>query len=239
MRGQRDTLHVFKCQIGLTFRREPGVVESRDMRMRERRENIAFARESISERRPVARYVRQFERDRPFQQAVGALCEPDNTHAATPELAYEPVGTNEGADHRRGGCAAGVGGCREFRKCIEVIPGLDPRLLREHRAKHRCQYGIARSQFLEPTFALAFRQCQSFVEQARQRLPLFGGESHSAAPSSRYCGVSWGSADTTLQRALRASAPSRSPESRYRGETRSGQRGEQEQPRLLPVAPNR
>src|SRR6185437_12585380 len=36
-----------------------------------------------------------------------------------------------------------------------------------------------------------------------------------------------------------ASAPSRSPESRYRGETRSGQRGEQEQPRLLPVAPNR
>ena len=67
------------------------VVETRDVRVLERREDFALAREALRETGESPRGVRELQRDRPVEHSVGALGEPNGGHAAATERANQPV----------------------------------------------------------------------------------------------------------------------------------------------------
>ena len=68
-----------------------GVVQVRDVRMGERGEDLAFARHALREPGALPRAVRQLQRNRPIDEPVGALRQPDHAHAAAAQLAHQPI----------------------------------------------------------------------------------------------------------------------------------------------------
>ena len=78
-----------------------GIEQPRDVRVREPRQDAAFAREPLDAAARHQPGVEELDRDVAFEAAVGAPCEPDAAHAALAELALYRVGADGLADQAR------------------------------------------------------------------------------------------------------------------------------------------
>ena len=92
--GQRFAFDIFKRQIGLSFRRQTGVVEPGNVGVHQAAQNVAFAGEAFGQLALAQGAVRQLERDLALERAIDALGQPDLTHAAASEFAQQAVRTN-------------------------------------------------------------------------------------------------------------------------------------------------
>jgi hypothetical protein len=91
VRGERfpgDELHGEK---GLAPSTHAGVINMRDVRVRQVREDVAFAGEPIGELSSQQMDVGQLQRDGARGERVGAHRQPHRAHAATADLANQPV----------------------------------------------------------------------------------------------------------------------------------------------------
>ena len=75
------TVDVFHGEVGAAMLIDTGVVQPRNVRMRERGQDVAFAAQPLGERAAPG-HARQLERDLPRELSVDALGKPDGTHAA-------------------------------------------------------------------------------------------------------------------------------------------------------------
>src|SRR5439155_21170550 len=73
---------IFEREIRLARRRDPGVVQPRNLRMREPRQKVALASEAFGQRVVVQQDNRELEGDLPLEQTVDWLGQPDEAHAA-------------------------------------------------------------------------------------------------------------------------------------------------------------
>ena len=85
-----DVLH---REIRLAGFADAGVVQSRDVGMRERREDVALAQEALDLHARSGQ--RQLERDFALELAVAALGEPHAAHAADADLADQPIRSDD------------------------------------------------------------------------------------------------------------------------------------------------
>ena len=121
----------------------------------QRRENLAFARHALREPRALPGAVRQLQRHRPIDEAIGALRQPDHAHAAAAQLAQEPIGP----DHVARLIAIG----RDFRDiqqtCVELRKGVEVRAslvirAREQISQAGLERGMLRPQQVHPSATL-------------------------------------------------------------------------------------
>ena len=87
VRIDRLAIDIFQRQERTAVGGDTRIVESSDVRMRQRREDLAFARHPLGERCDSPAHVRQLQRDLAFQQAVGSIGQPDTGHAAVANFA--------------------------------------------------------------------------------------------------------------------------------------------------------
>ena len=78
-------------EVRLAVAGHPGVVQVRDVRMSERREDAAFPGHALGETGALPGAVGQLQRDRSIDEAIGALRQPHDTHAAAADLAHQPI----------------------------------------------------------------------------------------------------------------------------------------------------
>ncbi len=190
---------ILQRQPGLAFGRDAGVVQARDVRVLQRREDLAFARHALGQARALPCTMRQFQRDLPTLQHVGAFGQPHAAHATAAQFADQPVGAEDiawllGVGRSRAGlwrelarldlgqglqqAGRGVGGLAFGAGCQQQR--LEPRL-----QARRARLGQA----TQPGRAFGRRQRQSLVEQRAQHRPLVRRELedlvHRTFPSDR------------------------------------------------------
>ena len=85
--------HIFHCHERAAQIIDAGVVQSRDVGMLERRENVLLARHAFGESADPGD-VRQLECDASFEGAVVAFGEPHTAHAAAAQFAHETIGSD-------------------------------------------------------------------------------------------------------------------------------------------------
>ena len=83
-------VHMFEREVGLAVGRDAGVVQARDVRVVERGQDLALARDARGQI-AAERAERQLQRDAALHQPIGALGEPHRAHAADTELTHQPV----------------------------------------------------------------------------------------------------------------------------------------------------
>ncbi len=190
---ERLALDELEREPGLAVVGDAGVIQPRDVRVLERREDLALARQALGQPRALPRAVRQLQRDAALLQQVGALGQPHAGHAAAAELADEPVGADPvaGAFDRRGQRRELVGldelGQRGEQRGVAGGLGMP-----EQRAQARRERAIGRiGQGVEPAATLRGWQRQRVVEQRAQTRPLRRVEVearvHRMLPSRRDC----------------------------------------------------
>ena len=181
MFDQRLPLDIGECQVGLATGRDARVVQARDVRVHERRQDVALACELLGEAAAAQPGVRKLQRDLAFQHAVGSLGQPDAAHAATADLADQRVVAHTLTGASRGfiGAELGQGG--------QAVVGAWFGVLGQHLPQ-ALDVGLVRCrQPGQPGFARADVECQRFVEQPAQRGDGGGVEGHqslSMAPRS-------------------------------------------------------
>ena len=111
--------------------------------------------------------MRQFQRHRALEHAVGALGQPHRAHAAAAELAHQPIGTDDGIA-RAGltGSATPATGGSWSRKCS--VSFFEASASRRSRRGFSKAYAARASRAMR---ALIERQIQRFVEQAAHLRP--------------------------------------------------------------------
>ena len=67
------------------------VIETRDVRVRQRREDLALACHPFGEVRALPRLVGKFQCDRSIDEAVASFGQPDDSHTAAAQLADQSV----------------------------------------------------------------------------------------------------------------------------------------------------
>ena len=125
-------------------------------RMGQRRENLAFARHALGEPGAIPRAVRQLQRHRAIDEAIGALGQPHHPHAAAAQLAQETIRPDHvarliaiGRDLRE------VQEIRvELRKGVEVRASLVIRGARQQRSQAGLERGVLRPQPVHPSTTL-------------------------------------------------------------------------------------
>ena len=147
---------VFDGEIGLPAGSDACIVQMRDVGMGKRRENLAFARHALREPGALPRAVRQLQRHWPFDEAVGALGQPDHPHAAAAQLAQEPIRPDHvarliaiGRDLRDVQQVS-----VELRKGVEVRASLVIRGAREQRSQAGLERGVLRPEQVHPSTTL-------------------------------------------------------------------------------------
>ena len=95
----RLAVDVLEHEIRLAGRRHARIEQLRDVRMREPRQDAAFALESILAA-SREREVQELDRHPPIESAIGALREPDRAHPAASDRRHERVGADGRARQR-------------------------------------------------------------------------------------------------------------------------------------------
>ncbi len=144
--GDRRALDELHREPGLAVRRDARVVEARDVRVGERGEDLALAREALGDRARPCAEVRELERHRPREAAVRALGEPHRPHAALAQRRHEPPGADaiagrESAGFRLPGRRRAVG--RERRRAFEPVLGAGGSAGEEAREQRRVPRVVA------------------------------------------------------------------------------------------------
>ena len=169
---ERLTLDELEREVRLALRRDAGVVQARDVRMRESRENVALAGEAAALRAVVEHHVRQLEGDGPSQVTVRALGEPDHAHAPGAQLPQQPVGPDPLARREHGGAgrpACGAGGGLRGQQVLQR--GLQPRVFGGQR--------------VEPAPTRVLGEIEHLAQQLVERAQLVGGKAHGSRPGRR------------------------------------------------------
>ena len=97
----RTTIDVLQREIRLPAAGHARVVESGDIRMVERGQNLALGDEPVRERGVPPRAVGELQRDRTVHHHVGAMRQPDGPHSTPRDPPDHPVRT-DGVRNRRG-----------------------------------------------------------------------------------------------------------------------------------------
>jgi hypothetical protein len=166
-------LDVLDGEIRLPVCRDARIVQVRDVRMGQCRKNLAFPRHALREPRAPPPAVRQLQRHRPIDQAIGALGQPDHPHAAAAQLAHEPIGP----DHVARSIGIGrdlqdvqrVSG--ELRKGVEVRASLALRGEREQASQARLEGGVLRPKQVHPSATLWCRLIEGRIQELIQLGP--------------------------------------------------------------------
>src|SRR5512132_4207532 len=82
--------HIFHCHERPAELVDPGIIQTSDVRMFQRRENVSFARHAFGEAADPSD-MRQFERNGSFEYSVCALRQPDASHTAAAQLSNESI----------------------------------------------------------------------------------------------------------------------------------------------------
>ena len=156
---------------------QPGVVQTCDVRVFERGEDLALAREALGQARRPAQ-VGQFERHLALELTVGALGEPDVAHAAAADFAQQPVRPDQAA---RGRLATGR--CRHLdgRTPVQQVVGLPGRRLQQQGAQRRRQARRISAERGQPGLAPGRVKIEPGVQQLRQLLEVGDGCAHREA----------------------------------------------------------
>ena len=85
-----SAFHEFHGQKWLALCTDPGIVETRNVRVRQGGQNVAFAYKALCITGLVPVYERKLECDA-APDTVAALSEPDGTHSACADLPHEPI----------------------------------------------------------------------------------------------------------------------------------------------------
>ncbi len=86
----RQALDVLQRQVGSTLFVGAGVVQARDIRVCQSRQDVTLARQAgVQFRHPA--HMRQLQRDRALQPTVNTLSQPDRPHAAHADLPLQAV----------------------------------------------------------------------------------------------------------------------------------------------------
>ena len=90
MHRERHAIDVFEHDERLPGRQHAGVIQSRDVRMTERRQRVALARESFNV--PALQHEHgHLERDRALHDPVGTFRQPHHRHAAAAQLTDQAI----------------------------------------------------------------------------------------------------------------------------------------------------
>ncbi len=116
-------------------------------------EDLAFARHALGEPGAIPRAVRQLQRDRAIDEAIGALGQPHHPHAAAAQLAQQTIRPDHvarlsaiGRDFRE------VQEIRvELRQGVEVRADLVIRGARQQRSQAGRERGVLRPQPVHPS----------------------------------------------------------------------------------------
>ena len=147
------------------------VVEPRDVRVLERRQRVALLHQPLGDAACPAG-TRQLQRHLPLPFAIGALCEPDATHAAGAEFAQQPVRPDERTGSLDDAAVAGLEPLGRRRPAHEGI-GFRAGAL-EHAAQPRQQRLVGVRARSEPVRARLGRQRQRLAQQLIQSPPVLG-----------------------------------------------------------------
>jgi hypothetical protein len=174
---------MFQRQPRLAVGRDPGFVQARDVRVLQRGQDLALARQSLGQAGAPPGAVRQLERHLAALQQVGPLGQPDAAHAAAAQFPDQAVGA-DGIAGTLAGQAGGVGrraalrGAHDRQRVEQahgggrgstghtVIGGVG-----QQRLQSRPQRRVAVVQPRQPGGAIGGWQGQGFVQQHAQLRP--------------------------------------------------------------------
>ena len=86
---------IFQRQERAAVGGDAGIVKAGDIRVRQRRQDLAFACHALGERCDAPAHVRQLQRDLTLEETIGSICQPDARHAALANLAQQPIRADE------------------------------------------------------------------------------------------------------------------------------------------------
>ena len=158
---------VLEDDIGLAGWRDAGVDQVGDRRMRQPREDRAFANEPFFSAAPNQRGVEELDRRRALESPVAAAGKPHAPHAARADTRDERVRTDDLTGERRGACSLRHRAGEESR-AIEIL------VLGEQDPQVRGNRRFALRERGQPRIALAGRNLQHIVQVRAQGLPAFG-----------------------------------------------------------------
>ena len=148
----------------------PASIRRRDVRMREPREDRAFALEALSAGAADERGVEQLDRRLAFEAAVAALGQPDAAHAAVADGRDQRVGADRRRPRARAPAGASRPATREIpRPSTAGAPPAGPR----RRPPARLSSARKRRQ---PGVAFGRRQVQDAIEMRAGALPALDVE---------------------------------------------------------------
>ncbi len=162
----------------LPLHREARVIQACDIRMRQRGEDVPFARHSLRKPRALPGAVRKLQRDRPIDEPVETLRQPHGAHAAAAQLAHQAIGPNGVA--RLLAVGGGVDDIPrasitvELRECVEevAVPGVPG--AREQITQARFESCVLRRQPFYPLLTMRRRLIESGIQQLIQLSPGTG-----------------------------------------------------------------
>jgi len=169
--GDRPPFDVLHREPGLAVGRDARVVEPRDVRMRQRREDLALAREAPGDR-----------------ARVDALGEPHRAHAAHAQLAHEAPGADEAA--RREVLGRGRPPVPERirplqRRVVEPVGGPGASGREQELAQERRVTRVVAGELVQPRFARGRGQVERLVEQPVERAQRGEVEGHRSSVIGR------------------------------------------------------
>ena len=174
----RLAFDVLEREIRPAVLRDARVVQASDVRMLERREDLALLSRALGElrQRPP---VRQLQCDLSPQDAVGALRQPYGAHAAFADRAEQTVRADHAADDGRWCDRRRAVGCRvggETREVFQEIVGLVLRMLLEQGRQGRLETRLGGVQRREPGLALLDRKLEACLQEREDFLEISGRE---------------------------------------------------------------
>ncbi len=158
-------LDVLEHEVRLAGRRDAGVEQARDVRVRQSGEQRPLAPEALVAAFPEQRQVQQLHGDGAFEPSVAPPGAPDRAHAAHPQRRFERVRA-----HR-------IAGERRRRRIVQRQRGLEksgsrqPVVLGQQARKNGRQLGLLARDVGEQRLAPRRIELQRLVEQRAQRLP--------------------------------------------------------------------
>jgi hypothetical protein len=165
--------NVLEREIRLAIRSETRIVQMRNIRVIQRRENFPLARHPLRQAGSAPDSMRQFERNRATDEAVGALRQPDRAHAAATEFTYQSVRTDNVSRLVDAGAGLRQLAVNEFqfRQGVEEAVGLDLPGSCQQLAQMRLERIEPRSEGADPLLALRGRLIERCIQQLAQLRP--------------------------------------------------------------------
>ena len=157
-------VHELEHQVRLANRRDAGVAQLRDLRVREPGEDAPLAGEAIFARAPHQGGVEQLDGHPAFEAPVSALRHPHGAHPPVADRCDQPVGAQLQTGQRRARRLERGGVCQE----VGVI---DVGAFREPVLDLRGQVGRVRANRRQPCGALVGRQIERRVQVRAGGLP--------------------------------------------------------------------